>query len=325
MPTSMPACGEDAAPVFNKLKPRELPKFFDELEYLFERADIQRGKDKKRHTLRYVDFETEELWRAIPEFAGSYNKFKAAILNLYPDASEDNRYCLGDIDILIGERLRLGINSVNDLADFNTRFLVTTSWLIDRQQLSDLEQRRSYIRAFPPSLLTSILARLQIKFPNRLGPYKVSSVYNAALFVLRSTPTPVCRNQYSLRDMDILIGEQLRLGIASADGLVDFHKRFLTITNWLIEQRLLSDLEQQRSYIRAFPPPLLTPILTRLQIKFPDQHPDMPYKVSDIQETALTVLRFASTSTHPSRHSSPVTPSLPHTLPELSVAEVRAL
>jgi hypothetical protein len=112
-----------------------------------------------------------------------------------------------------------------------------------------------------------------------------------ALFVLLSKPAPVYRNQYSLSDMDILTGERLRLGIHSADELADFHMRFLAITNWLINRRQLSDLEQQRSYIQAFQSSLLTPILTRLQIKFPDQHPDAPYKVSDVYEAAKFTLR----------------------------------
>ena len=108
--------------------------------------------------------------------------------------------------------------------------------------------------------------------------------------MLLSTPAPVYRDQYSLSDLDILIGEQLRLGIHSADGLADFHMRFLAITNWLIDKQRLSDLEQQRSYIRAFSPLLFTSILTQLQIKFPDQHPDLPYKVSDVYEAAQFVL-----------------------------------
>ena len=143
-PFSMPARGEDTAPIFNKFKPCE---FFDELEYLFVRAAINSEDGKKRRTLRYVDFDIELLWRAIPEFADSTKtsaEFKAAILCFYPDTSEDNRYFHSDIDILIGERLRLGIYSVNELADFNMRFIAITNWLIDRRQLSDLEQQRCH-------------------------------------------------------------------------------------------------------------------------------------------------------------------------------------
>ena len=188
-PISMPARGEDAAPIFDKLRPRELPRFFHNLECLFEQAAITSEADKKRHTLRYVDFDIEELWRAIPEFADptkTYAEFKAGILYFYPD-----EYSLSDVDALIGERLRLGINSVKDLAVFHRRFLAITKWLIDRRQLCDLEQQRSYIRAFPLSLLSPILTRLQIKLPNHRPhiPYKVSDIYEAAQLVLEF-PSP---------------------------------------------------------------------------------------------------------------------------------------
>ena len=181
----MPTRGENSAPIFNKFKPRELPRFFDGLEYLFVRAAITSEADKKRHTLRYVDFDIEEIWSAIPEFADptkTYAKFKAGILYFYPDASEDDRYSLSDIDILIGERLRLGISSINDLADFHMRFLAITNWLVDERGFSDVEQQRSYIRAFRPPLLTSILTRLHIKLPDQHPDisYKVSDVYEAA-------------------------------------------------------------------------------------------------------------------------------------------------
>ena len=283
----MPARGEDAAPIFNELRPRELSRFFDELEYLFKRAAITSEADKKNYTLRYVDFDIEEF----DDPTKTYAEFKAGILDRYPEASEENRYCFSDIDILIDKRLQLGINSVKDLADFTMRFLAITNWLIDKGQLRDLEQQRTYIRVFPSSLLPSILTRLQIKFFDHHPriPYKVSDVYEAALFVLRCASPSVYRNQYSLSDMDALIGERLRLGIYCVNDLADFHTQFLATTKWLIDRQQLCDLEQRRSYIRAFPPS----ILTRLQIKLPNHHPHIPHKVSDIYEAALFVLRSA--------------------------------
>ena len=95
----MPARGEDTAPIFNKFEPRELPRFFDELEYLFMRAAITTEADKKRHTLRYVHFDIELLWRAFADPTKTYADFKAGILYFYPDASEDDRYSLSDYDL----------------------------------------------------------------------------------------------------------------------------------------------------------------------------------------------------------------------------------
>lgn len=47
----MPARGEHAAPAFDQSKPRELVRFFEELEYLFTRADLKDEADKKKTCL----------------------------------------------------------------------------------------------------------------------------------------------------------------------------------------------------------------------------------------------------------------------------------
>jgi hypothetical protein len=129
----MPARGERAAPSFDKTKPRELVRFFEELEYLFERAALNKETEKKKHVLRYVEFEVEQIWKNFPEYtdqAKTYEDFKNAILVHYPDASGDYVYSLRDMDLLIGERQRVGIANTLDLADYHLKFLSITSWLI---------------------------------------------------------------------------------------------------------------------------------------------------------------------------------------------------
>ncbi|KAF8815366.1 hypothetical protein BYT27DRAFT_7129085, partial [Phlegmacium glaucopus] len=141
----MPARGERSAPTFDRNKPRELNRFFDELEYLLDRAALVTELDKKKQVLRYVDFEIEQIWKTFPEYSDptkTYNQFKAAILVHYPDACGDYVYSLRDMDTLIGERQRLGITTINDLSDYHLNFLAITSWLIEKQQLGDLEQKR---------------------------------------------------------------------------------------------------------------------------------------------------------------------------------------
>ena len=144
----MPARGECAAPIFDKNKLRELPRFFGELEYLFKRAGLTIDQEMKEHVLRYVDFETEQVWKTFAEYsdnAKKYNDFKDAILAHYPDAIGDFIYSLRDMDLLIGERQRVGINLPADLADYHLKFTAITQWLIDKKQLGELEQERAYI------------------------------------------------------------------------------------------------------------------------------------------------------------------------------------
>lgn len=191
----MPARGERAAPIFDKAKTRELPRFFDEFEYLLERAAIQTEPERKRQLLRYVDFDVEQMWKTLPEYADAaktYQDFKKAILVHYPDATGDYIYSLRDMDVLIGESQRVGISSLSQLSEFHMQFQAITSWLISKHQLGDLEQQRGYVRAFQPALLASVTSRLQLKFPDHHPtiPHKISDVYDAARFVLQCAPTP---------------------------------------------------------------------------------------------------------------------------------------
>ena len=191
----MPARGERGAPHFDKTKRREFPRFFTELEYLFQRSDIEAEADKKRHVLRYVDFETEQIWKTFPEYstaAKTYEDFRDAILIHYPDATNDAIYSLRDMDLLIGEKQRVGIHTSADLADYHLNFTTITDWLINKRQLADLEQQRAYLRAFQPPFLAAIMNRLQIKFPDHLLsiPYPLKDVHEAAKFLLQSATTP---------------------------------------------------------------------------------------------------------------------------------------
>lgn len=190
----MPARGERSAPTFDKSKPRELIRFFEELEYLFTRAALTSESEKKKHVLRYVEFDVEQIWKTFPEYADAtkhYADFKAAILVHYPDASGDYVYSLRDMDLLIGERQRLGISTTTDLSDYHLNFISITSWLIEKKQLGTLEQERGYLRAFQPRLLASINNRLQMKFPDKHPniPHSVKDVYEAARFILQSATT----------------------------------------------------------------------------------------------------------------------------------------
>jgi hypothetical protein len=193
-PIPMPARGERAAPVFDRTKLRELPRFFTELEYLFQRANLTADKEMKTHVLRYVDYETEQLWKTFTEFSDlnkKYKDFKDAVLAHYPDATGDFIYSLRDMDLIIGERQRVGITLPADLADYHLKFTAVTEWLIDKKQLGELEQERAYTRGFQPQFLGAILNRLQIKLPDHhpSTPYKVKDVYDAAKFILHSAMT----------------------------------------------------------------------------------------------------------------------------------------
>ena len=192
----MPARGKSSAPAFDRTKPRELTRYFSDLELCFANNPQIKEPEKKEKATYYVDFDTEQMWKAMPTYAdalSSYADFKKAILATYPDGTGDNIYSMREMDSLIGERQRLGIYNANELAEFHRRFQTITAWLILKQQLSDLEQRRAYLRAYSPALLASVKSRLQIKYPDQHPniPHKIDEVYEAAQYVLQSSPESV--------------------------------------------------------------------------------------------------------------------------------------
>src|ERR1700678_1763469 len=65
----------------------------------------------------------------------------------------------------------------------------------------------------------------------------------------------------------------------------------MAITTWLIKTGQLCELGQKRAYIRAFPAQLQLRIITRLQFSNLKHHPGIPYPVTDVYNTARTILQ----------------------------------
>jgi len=188
----MPARGDRTAPQFDPTKPRELRRFFDDLEYILNRAQITSENEMKRHATRYVDIDTSELWETLPEFTDhtkTFEEFKTALQDLYPGSKEERKWTVADMDQLIGERSRLGILSLADLGDYYRQFLAITTFLKGKSRLSNDEQSRAFARGFSADLWRTISQRLQLKAPDHHpdDPYTLEAIHEAALYVLHGT------------------------------------------------------------------------------------------------------------------------------------------
>ncbi|KAJ7080914.1 hypothetical protein B0H15DRAFT_786851 [Mycena belliarum] len=126
----MPARGDRNAPQFDSSKPRELPRYFGDLEFHFARAAVTDDTEKKQHATRFVSVADQDVWEALEEFkpASTYNEFKAAVLRLYPGTDADREFSLADLDTLVGEYARVGILSKGDYSEFYRQFLVITQY-----------------------------------------------------------------------------------------------------------------------------------------------------------------------------------------------------
>ena len=80
------------------------------------------------------------------------------------------------------------MKTVDDLQEFHLAYLAISTWLIDKDQLGEFEQRKNYMWAFQQPLLSAIKANLHINFlkhpPNT--PHKMKDVHEAVRYVLQN-------------------------------------------------------------------------------------------------------------------------------------------
>jgi hypothetical protein len=89
----MPPRRHGSAPKFTPDVPRELQRYFKELELLFGPAQVVDDTEKNKHTCWYIDIYTADLWEAIPEFdvTKTFDEFKSAIFKLYPGSESERK------------------------------------------------------------------------------------------------------------------------------------------------------------------------------------------------------------------------------------------
>src|ERR1700691_2918769 len=133
--------------------------------------------------------------------------------------------------------------------------------------------------------------------------------------IYRLYPGSDGQRQWLLADMERLVEERCRIGIRTLGDLGDYYRRFIAITTFLCGKNRLSDVEQSRAFIRGLPHNLCDRVLQHLQLKFPDQLSDDPYRVADISDAAQFILYGTSTSA--SITSAPCDPLSNSTSPSL--------
>jgi len=188
----MPIRGERGSPAFDQTKPNTLGRYFIQLEQLFARCKIEDDAEKKQYATSYIEPELADSWEALPEYldvAKTYNEFKEQLFELYNQVGL--RYILSDLDMLVGERQRIGMKNLQDLMDFQFRFNTIASYLFANQLISAREQSQAYLRVFDEALQSRVVMRLQIKFPNHHPalPYTIPEIYEAAKWVLQGVPS----------------------------------------------------------------------------------------------------------------------------------------
>src|ERR1700677_4066959 len=105
--TTMPARSHSSTPKFTADQPRELQRYFQELEILLDSARIVDAQIIKKHACRYLDVDSVELWESIAEYAApsTFDEFKRAIFKLYSGSEDERKWTITDMDKLVREQL----------------------------------------------------------------------------------------------------------------------------------------------------------------------------------------------------------------------------
>src|SRR6202789_4145824 len=185
---SMPPRGHSTAPSFDASQPRELRRYFTELDILFADCNITDIALMKKHACRYLDIDSSEIWESLPEFTFStdFDAFRLAVHALYPGSDDDRKYSISHLDKLVDEQLRKGIHDSTELGAYFRSFYNIAQYLRSKNRISDIEQSRAFARGFEPSLWTRIGHRLELKYPDHYpdDPHPIEDIHSAAKFVL---------------------------------------------------------------------------------------------------------------------------------------------
>ncbi|KAG5334995.1 hypothetical protein C0989_002622 [Termitomyces sp. Mn162] len=197
----MPPCNNTTAPKWDESCPRELPQYFKELEYLFADCGITDDTQKKEYASQYVSYNTAETWLGLPEFGDNignnapqpytYQKWKLAVLRLYPGTDASTCYNLGDLERLVNQTFNSSLATLGRFSDYYRDFQHIARWLLANSKLYCNEECHLFQQGIPTSLWSKIVCCLKITLPDHHpeDPYNVDQVFEGAKWVLKGTDT----------------------------------------------------------------------------------------------------------------------------------------
>jgi hypothetical protein len=102
--------------------------------------------------------------------------------------------------------------------------------------------------------------------------------------VMKLYPRADNERKYTESNLEWLIETQRQYGIESRAEFGHYYREFRRISKFLVDKRRLSDIEQNKMYMRGFDKRLRECMKSRLQVKFPDHYHDDLYEWQDFHE-----------------------------------------
>jgi len=187
-PPHMPLSGERIAPKFDSSKPREIRKFWEDIETLFKRCGVT-GNNRKPWILRYVDSDTHDFWESFEEASSidlTYEEFKAKINTFYPGADGTRCHTTGELYVYIEQALANGLQDKDEYAAFARGFMQKSQYLLKKEVILKNKQSRFLLSALQPELQARVVQRLEIvcKDQEPDAAYPVDEIDKAIQFCL---------------------------------------------------------------------------------------------------------------------------------------------
>ena len=137
----MPFCSTQNAQKFDGKTPALLPRFLEDVDILGTLVGFT-DLEKIHAAIRYADLKEVEGWELLDEVTANppdWANFAQAVKKLYPGCEGANRYCWANIQYLVQEFWAKPMRTLEDLGEYQHKFLKIARILINGQKLSDLD------------------------------------------------------------------------------------------------------------------------------------------------------------------------------------------
>ena len=151
--------------------------------------------EKIRAAIRYADLEEAEGWELLDEVTANppdWANFARGVKKLYPGCEGANRYCQANIQYLAQEFQAKPMHTLEDLGEYQHKFLKIAQILINGHKLSDLDQDTLFLSSLPADLETQVHQCLLITKSTHhpSDPYPIADIVEATQFLL--TGSAIC-------------------------------------------------------------------------------------------------------------------------------------
>ena len=154
----MPLHGTQNPPKFNGKTPALLPRFLEDVNIIGTAAGISEAK-KICAAIWYADLEEAEGWDLLPKVTtvpADWGNFVDAVIKLYTGCEGANRYCQADIQYLVQEFKAKPMCTLEDLGEYQRKFLKIARMLINNRKLSELDQDALFLTSLPVDIKTQV-------------------------------------------------------------------------------------------------------------------------------------------------------------------------